>query len=319
MAGKLFDRRVSLEFIDRDNQTDILAIDNPEIYDQEPIHITFQVSKQLSTEPNTAYIEIYNLSDSSAARINFRKPVIGLEVPVAVKDKTLLFKFGKRVNLYAGYGAEAGRIFSGVVVSAITSFEGPVKVTRIECRNVFYELMQQRVKKTFAKGELKSNAILSILSEIGATVDAKAKTELKQRLAGQTFKDTVNVENTAYNIISQINRGSLGAFNIFFDDIGASFTPKGVANTDPPVVYDAELGQIIGTPEPNETGVEFKVHLDNALHLSSRVTLLSKTIQSFFQSGKFIVTTVTHVGSNRADGPFESRVSALFDRGNQVI
>jgi hypothetical protein len=304
MTELLFNRDVRVELTDRDDPSDQVIIEDPGLPGKEPIKITFQVDKQLSTEPNRAFIEIYNLADSTAARINFRKPI-------------LEFNFGRKVDLFAGYQDRAKKIFSGVVISAITSREGPVKITRIEARNIFYELMQLPITRTFAVGELKQNAVLSILGDIGATIEGKAKAKLIERLAGEVFKDTLTIKGTAYNVINQINRGLLGVVNVYFDDIGASFNPIGIPLDEPPTIYDATLGQIIGTPEPTEIGANFVVPLDNDLRLSSPVILLSDTIQAFFASGRFVVKTATHVGSNRADGPFQTRASAVFDRTNQ--
>ena len=305
MTDFLFDREVSVEFINRDDPSDVVTVDDPGIIGREPLKITFQVEKQVSTEPNRAFIEIWNLADDTAARINFRKPL-------------LEFRFGRKVNLFAGYREQSKKIFSGVVISAITRGEPPLKVTRIECRNIFYELMQLPIQRTFTKGDQKSHAILNILKDIGATVEGAAKGVLRTRLAGQVFKDTVKFEGSAYNVIDKINRGALGTINVYFDDIGTSFNPVGVASDDPVIIYDAEEGQLIGVPEPTEIGADFKVLLNNELKISQLVVLISNAIESFFSNGHFVVKQVIHNGSNRADGPFESRVSSIFDRTNQA-
>ncbi len=304
MPGSLFNRQIRLEFIDRADPSDVVEIDDPQIPGKEPLKITFQSDKQLATEPARAFIEIWNLADNTAARINFRKPV-------------LAFEYGRKVNLFAGYGDQTKKIFSGVVVSAITSREGAIKITRVESRNIFYELMQLPIKRTATKGSSKSKFVLDILSDIDATIEGKARTLLNQRLAGQAFNETLNFQGTAYSIIDKINRGLLGVVNVFFDDIGTSFNPVGIPNNEPVRIYDARAGEIIGTPEPNEIGVEFKVPLDNDLKLGSPVLLLSDTVRAFFSKSQFVVKSVTHVGSNRAKEPFESRVTAVFNRTNQ--
>jgi len=304
MTDLLFNREVIVKFTDRDNPADVVVIDDPKIPGKEPIKIDFQVEKQVSTEPNRADITFWNLSNDTAAKINFRKPI-------------LEFKFGRKVDLFAGFEGRSKRIFSGVVIAAITTREGKLKITRVECRNIFYELMKLPINKTFAKGQLKSNAVLEILKEIDAVIDSKAKGVLISRMAGQVFKTATTFKGTAYNVINEINRGLLGVVNIYFDDIAASFNPVGVPLDEPAIIYDQETG-LLGSPKPTEIGVDFVVQLDNELKISSPVLLLSDTISSFFPSGRFVVKRVTHAGTNRADGDFDSRVVSVFDRTKQI-
>lgn len=305
MTNFLFDRDVTVKIINREVPSDIITIENPRIKGKEPIYIDFQVEKQVSTEPNKADINIYNLSDDTAAKINFRRPILS-------------FNFGKKIELYAGYLGRSKKIFSGVITSAITSRNGNTKITRIECRNIFYELMQLPINETFAAGQSKEKAVLKILNSIGATVDAQAKTTLRQRLAGQVFKEKVTYsKKTAYNVIEEINKNFFSFINIYFDDIGVSFNPIGLPLDQAPIFYSQENG-LLGTPKPHEKGTEFTVLLDNDLKMSAPVTIASDTIRAFFQTGNFVVRRIIHAGTNRSDGVFESRADSVFDRTNEL-
>lgn len=316
MAETLFNREVRVVFTDRDNPSDIVTIEDPKIADKEPIRIDFQVEKELAfSQVNRAFIEIYNLSDSTAAKINFRKPVLDL---VKFIDQ----RYGRKVDLFAGYNpddkpaAEAGtvrKIFSGVVVSAITSREGPLNVTRIECFNVFYELMRQAVKIAVDAKEEKSSVALRVLRRIGANIDAKSKAALIERLRGRNYGDATTLQGTAYDVLNKINRGLLGIATINFDDVATSFNPVGVPNDEQERFYSQGSG-LIGTPKPTETGCEFIVQLDNELKLGTPVALDSRTILSFDKLGKYVVKQVIHSGSNDASGDFQSRVTAVFNR-----
>jgi hypothetical protein len=313
MANFLYNRSVRVVLTDRDDPTDIITIENPKI--------DFQVEKQISIEPNRADIDIYNLSDDTASKINFRKPLFE-------------FKFGRKVELFAGYkdgGLDlAKKIFSGVVISAITSAESPLKITRLECRNIFFELMQLPIKETAAKGELKADFIIKLLRKIGASVSpgdpaagikADQIAPLRARFNGETFADATNYSGTAYSVIDEISRGFFSKVNIYFDDIGVSFNPIGVPLNETPIIYDKETG-LIGTPQPTEIGADFSVMLDPELKMSMPVILSSDTIQAFFQSGsnvlsqsgRLVVKKVIHAGSNRTDGSFETRASSVFER-----
>jgi len=319
MTDFLFNREVRVEFTNRDDPDDVVVIGTPDpttgvqvpkIIGAEPLKIDFQVEKQLSTEPNRADIDISNLSDDSASKINFRKP-------------TLAFRYGRRADIFAGYEGRIKKIFSGVVISAITSREGAIKVTRIECRNIFYELMQLPINRSFAKGDLKSNAILTIIKDIGGMITPQGRNTLNSRLSGQTFKDATNFTGTAYNIINEISRGLLSSVVISFDDVATSFNPVGIPLDEPPTIYDQFTG-LLGTPQPTEIGADFRIMLDPDLKISSPVLLLSDTIQAFFgagteftTTGRFVVKQLIHSGTNRADGVFESRVISVFNRTNQ--
>lgn len=319
MTDFLFNRNVRLVFTNRDDPSDVLTIEDPKIVGAEPLKIDFQVEKQLSTEPNRADIDISNLSDDSASKINFRK-------------RFLEFTYGRKVEIFADYegrekkifpGLFIKKIFTGIVIGANTSREGTIKITRVECRNIFYELMQLPISRTFGKGESKSSAILSILKDIDAKIDARGRAVLNSRLEGQVFKDSTNFEGTAYNVINEINRGLLSNATIYFDDVATSFNPIGIPLDDEDIVYDASKGQILGTPQPTEIGVDFTIPLDPDLKMSSPVLLLSDTVRSFFKSGseftgsgRFVVKQIIHSGTNRADGVFQSRVISVFNREN---
>ena len=320
MTDFLFNREVRVEFTNRDDPDDVVVIGTPDpsvgeqvpkIIGAEPLKIDFQAAKQLSTEHNRADIDISNLSDDSASKINFRKP-------------TLAFRFGRKVEIFAGYEGRIKKVFSGVVISAITSREAAIKVTRIECRNIFYELMQLPINRSFAKGLLKSEAILSIIKDIGAVITPQGRNTLNSRLSGQVFKDPTNFLGTAWNVINQINRGLTSSVVISFDDVATSFNPVGIPLDEPPTIYDQSTG-LLGTPQPTEIGADFKIMLDPDLKISSPVLLLSDTIQAFFgagteftTTGRFVVKQIVHSGTNRADGVFESRVISVFNRTNQI-
>lgn len=316
MTDLLFNREVKVEFIDRDNPADVVKIEDPKIPGKEPIKIDFQVEKQLSTEPNRADINFWNLSDDTAAKINFRKPI-------------LVFKFGRRVDLSAGYEGRSKKIFSGVVIAAITSREGKLKITRVECRNIFYELMNLSINVTVSKGTPKAQFVIDLIKKIGGNlgssdpslgVPSKFEKIIRQRLAGAEFTDATTFSDTAYNIINKINRGLLGTVNIYFDDIGTSFNPVGIPLDEPETVYNQNTG-LLGTPKPTDIGADFIVQLDTELKLGSPVRLESDTIKAFANSGKrfntagkFVTKRIIHAGTNRADGDFQTRVASVFDR-----
>lgn len=308
MIQRLFKREVTAVFADRQNTSDIVKIGNPDVPGKEPLRIDFQVEKELALGTlNRADLTIYNLSDSTAAKINFRKPVL---------DQTRFQeqRFGRKVEIFAGYKGFARRIFKGIVVSAITSKKGTVKQTVIQCINDFYEVMNTKIAESFSAGSSKSQAIMTIISKIGLPISAAAKSQLQARMAGQVFKDETNLEGTAYSVINKINRSALGIVNVSFGDTGVRFNPVGIPLEGEPELFYNQNNGLIGTPQPTDIGCNFTVQLDNELKIGSPVSIDSETIRSFFALGKFVARQIIHDGSNYADGDFQSRVVSVFNR-----
>lgn len=301
----LFDRVIRIEFENRDTGEKFFVGNSPESSKgpktafNEVNKITFQVEKQISTEPNVAFVEIFNLSDSTRAKINFRQDV-------------RVLKFGNKINIVAGYRGEEKRIFSGVIVAANSPKEGPTFVTRINARNIFYELMSQKIVKTAAKGELRSSFIIKILEDIGATLADGSEQFIKERLGDSKFKDATTYVSSAASVINDINSNLVDRINIYFDDVGVNFNPLGVA-LDIPVIEYSQKNGLIGTPEINEVGADFKILLDASMKLNSPVKLDSVTIRAINPGMKYVVKKVIHVGSNRADDVFETRCQAIYE------
>lgn len=296
------DRFVLVRFEDRDTG---------EIFEIQDLKITFQVEKQISTEPNVARIQIYNLADETQAKINFKQSVLALE-------------FGKRVDLIAGYKGQEKVIFTGVIVAAITRKEGPLFITDINVRNIFYELVGKKINIAVSKGELKYKIVLKILDSIGATVERSSILPMRERLKNEQgedskYKTNTTLFGTAQTIIQEINNGLIDRLLIHFDDIGVNFNPLGVALDIPAIVYSPTTG-LIGTPEPNEVGIDFKVELDPDMRLNAPIIINSVTVRAIIESdvsgegtGRYVAKKVIHNGSNRADGPFETSTSAIYE------
>jgi len=308
MSQRLFNREVSVVFTNRADISDVIRIEDPKITGKEPVKIDFQVEKQLALGTlNRADLTIINLSDDTASKINFRKPVTDI---VKLQKQ----RFGRMVEIFAGYEGQSRRIFKGLITSAITSKKGAVKLTDIECMNDFYETMNTHITESFSAGTTKSAAILKILKIIDSPVSVNAEKQLKSRLTGRVFKDETSFSDTAYNVISAINRGVIGLVNVSFGDVGARFNPVGIPNENEDDIFYNQNNGLMETPQPTEIGTDFIVQLDNDLRIGSPVAIDSPTINAFYDIGKFVVRQIIHTGSNYAEGEFQSRVTSVFNR-----
>lgn len=293
MTDFLFDRSVIIEFEDREdlNAPPFNITDNK---------IDFQVEKQISTEPNSAFIDIYNLSDDTAQKINFRKEI-------------LLVKFGKTIKIRAGFRGREKKIFQGVIIGANTLREGVNKITRIEGRNLYYELQAKKIKKTASKGQLKAQFIINIIQkDIGADLADGSRTFIFKTFGKEVFKDSTTFFGPAAQVINKLSQGLLSKILIAFDDSGVTFNPLGVALAVPSIQYSPRTG-LIGTPQPTETGLDFKVVLDNELRINIPVIVQAETVRNLKDGHGYVVKKVIHAGINRAEGVWESRVESIFN------
>jgi hypothetical protein len=291
MTDFLFDRSTILEFEDR------VTGEQFNITDQK---IDFQVEKQISTEPNTANIDIYGLSDETAQKINFRKQI--LEV-----------RYGKTIKIKAGYRDREKKIFQGVVIGANTIRDGVEKITRIEARNLWFELQAKQVKKTAAQGQPKADFIIGIIrDDIGAELPAESIKYITETLGNETFKDVTTYFGPARQVVDKISNNLLSKIIINFDDAGVNFQPIGIALDVPPLEYGPRTG-LKGTPHPTETGLDFTVQLDNEARINRLVIVQSDTVRSLNDGGIYVIKKAIFAGVNRADGPWETRYESVFD------
>lgn len=293
MTDFLFDRSVIIEFEDRED------LSAPP-FNINANKIDFQVEKQISTEPNSAFIDIYNLSDETAQKINFRKEI-------------LLVKFGKTIKIRAGFRGREKKIFQGVIIGANTLREGVDKITRIEARNLYYALQAKRVKRTAAKGQLKGQLIIDIITkDIGADLPRESRAFIFETLGREVFKDHTTFFGPAAQVINKLSLGLLSKILIAFDDSGVTFNPLGVALNVPSLRYGPRSG-LIGTPQPTETGLDFKVTMDNELRINIPVIVQADTVRNLRDGHGYVVKKVLHAGINRAEGVWESRVESIFN------
>ncbi len=292
MTDFLFDRSVILIFEDRDTGETFRITDQK---------IDFQVEKQISTEPNSAAVDIYGLSDNTAQKINFRKRINQV-------------KFGKTIKILAGYGDRERKIFQGVIVGANTLRRGVNKITRIEGRNIYYELQTKRINKTAAKGQLKARFIVDIITkDIGASLPDTSRDYIFDVLGRERFKDFTTYFGPASQVINKISDNLLSKIVVAFDDAGVIFNRLGVALPIPAIRYSPRAGGLIGTPEPTETGLDFTVQLDNELRINSPVIVQADTVRALKDGGGYVVKKIIHAGINRAEGAWESRVESIFN------
>lgn len=289
---------------------------------QKQHYITFQIEKQVSSEPNSAYIDVYNIA-SKAGILDFRFDPNGIH-------------FGAQVTVNAGYiGEGLTQLFTGVITNANTFKAPPNYITRMEIRNIYFELMKRRVKIKVDKGFPKYAAVLKCINQIGGDVSEESKVFIAQKLAGAVYEKPEVIEDTAENFLSRISATFPKRIVIYWDDAGVAFNPVGIANKTRPIKTVSIANGLIGTPQVLQTGYSFEKRVDGSFRINDRVIIQSETVQraqlasggatqfNIFQgpsnrANYTVVKKIIHSGDNRS-GDFKTSMETVFiDEINRV-
>lgn len=283
---------------------------------QKQHYITFQIEKQVSSEPNSAYIDVYNIA-SKAGILDFRFDPNGIH-------------FGAQVTINAGYigQGELTQLFTGVITNANTFKAPPNYITRMEIRNIYFELMKRRVKIKVDKGFPKYAAVLKCINQIGGFISAESQADISERLAGAVYEKSEVIEDTAENFLSRISATFPNRIVIYWDDAGVAFNPVGIANKTRPIKTVNIANGLIGTPQVLQTGYSFEKRVDGSFRINDRVIIQSETVQrAQLAAGGFtnfnpfqgenkrsdytVVKKIIHSGDNRS-GDFKTSVETAF-------
>lgn len=280
---------------------------------QPQVMIKFQIEKQVSSEPNRAFLEMHNLSDAHANALDFRYD------PYASV-------FGPRITITGGFFNQFGvpdvsQLYSGVVSQGLTTEEGPNRVTRIECLNVYYELMRRPVSYLAVEGTTKADAILAIIRNAGGIIEAGQDAAIRANLGGAVYDEDENIKGTLDSVLTKFSKGLQRRIVVYWDDAGVSFDPLGAIKAGRPVKLVSEQTGLIGIPKATTSGFEYETRLDGSYRIGDPVKITSRATGRFFaaqggpQNIERINTTsvskVIHSGDNR-EGPFKTSISTKF-------
>lgn len=276
---------------------------------QPQVFIKFQVEKQVSSEPNNASLELYNLSEEHAGAIDFKFDPYALN-------------FGPQVTIKGGFIEDGiNQMYSGVIVQALTTFDAPNYVTRVECRNIYYELMRRPVKYQVAAGQTKANTILEIIKGAGGFVEAGQETALRNNMNGAVYDEDELIEGTLDSVLSAFSKGLPRRIVVFWDDAGVSFDPLGLPTEGRETKIVSEETGLIGTPKATTSGLEYETRLDPTFRINDPIKVISKTTDRLAlasggaagidRSDITVGSKIIHSGDNR-EGDFKTSVTTKF-------
>jgi hypothetical protein len=276
---------------------------------QPQIFVKFQVEKQVSSEPNSASLEIYNLSEEHSGAIDF-------------KFDPFATQFGPQVTIKGGFIEDGPKqMYSGVVVQALTTFEAPDYITRVECRNIYYELMRRPITYQAAAGQSKADAVLSIIRQAGGIIESGQDTALRTNLAGAVYDEDELIEGTLDSILTAFSKGLPRRIVVYWDDAGVSFDPLGLPTKGRETKIVSEINGLIGAPRATTSGLEYETRLDATYRINDPVKVISTTTDRLAiasggaagieRSGITVSSKIIHSGDNR-EGEFKTSVTTKF-------
>lgn len=296
------------------------------------LHVSFSVSKSLTSEPQRASVQIVNLSKTTRdliASFARRPPEVTSE---GLTVDSRVFR-GTRVTLEAGYlGISPTVIFVGDLASARSRHVATEWLTSLELGDSEVALTQAECRRAFEIATPAIDVIRYAVQVLGMQLGpAPIPTAIAQYVLQKGFVAYGKARDTIDAILagcapdlSQLNALARGVVTIgsFFDaftgtapltnpvgwwaeDGLAYFLERGFALPAQPVVVspEAEAGavRLLERPERlDEGGVRVRMLLHPALRIGRPLQVISKEL-----AGSFRVEALSHTGDNRT-GPFES-------------
>jgi len=266
-------------------------------WEPEALRMTFEVDLKGYLSGQAFWfckVELYNLSPQLCAQ--------------------LIDSQGGTIKLSAGYMVEGryGVIFEGTIYQpmfervAVTD----AKIT-LWCYTGLAETIGNYVTLRGDKGMTQSAIIQRICA--GANTPIKIGGFDTTALATTRLPRARPVFGNPHKFIDEVAEANSLVSWYGFDGLGIS---KLDAATDTPEIeYDANSGQIIGTPRQTQYGVDFTVLLDNRLRIAQPPQLVALTNTQIAQlsyqppgyrpyldpSGKYLVNGVQHVGDTKGE------------------
>ena len=302
-ASDLWGRRVRL-----------LIEGETEVIDLSECRISFQTRNADTMAPNTLYVRVYNLSQSTASRIANGK----------IEYKTITLEAG-----YQGsnqYGQNYGVIFHGTVKQTAVGKESPVdSYVDLWAADGDVWHNQATINKAFAAGVTQKEVFEAVYEKNASLPYAN---DASGYLAG--IPPTALLRGKVlFGMARAHGRNWMknNDFSVSIQSGKVTMTPVRGYRQGEAVVLNARTG-LIGVPEATQDGVMVQCLLNPKLHIGNLVKIereaisritgnthgltygLSESVATTTDEGIYRVLTCEHVGDTRAT-PWYSRLTCL--------
>lgn len=238
---------------------------SPKIIDG--LRITFGIEKTNEPHPNTAQIEIYNLSEHTRSQLEGK---------------------GTRVLLEAGYQQNIATVFQGNVTKVVHKIAGPDIITTIEGGDGDNVFRNARIDRGFPPGTSHAQIFDDLANAMQLPMSAQVGIPQGQFAHGLTLSGYVR-DHLDYLTDKDSLEWSI-------QDETLQIVPRRQSTVDAIVVLSPTTG-LVGSPNKTKDGVEFTSLLQPRLRPGRRVQVDSRLLQGLFK-----VRKVTHKGdAHRGD------------------
>jgi len=231
---------------------------------------TFSIEKTEDRSPNSAAIEIYNLSLAKRQAVQIK---------------------GYPVIVEAGYVSRKDRLFYGKLEVADSNRDGTSWVTKIEARDGEYEFASKRINQAFGPGTTLQSLLLRLAAEAGLGLGNSAVKFAAPLRGLVAFKTGVVVSGKVSTILDQYV--SAAGYTWSVQDGQLQVLAPEETTLEEVVQLTATTG-LIGSPEKGEDGgITARSLLTGAIRPGRRVTVFSEQPG---KSGTFKVGRTQYVG-----------------------
>jgi hypothetical protein len=247
------------------------------------LHFSFKIEKTTEPKPNTATIDVYNISQTTKAKLEQKNNVVILQVGYRGLDV-----FPKFETLFIGDITDSGVTVdrSGATIKyTFTAMDGIKKY-----KNAI-------INKSYSQG-VTSDIIISDLANImGLTISYIGVSEFKLYQHGYAASGKVST------ILDEITKSINAEWSINNYELIITQKNKPAAKTA--ILISANTG-LIGSVSKTEKGIQFKTLLNPKLQPFSPISVESLTIKGFYR-----IERVVHVGETSSAGEWISQVEAI--------
>lgn len=187
----------------------------------EDLRVSFKVRKTSKKEPNTAEIQVYNLSEDTRASLQKKHIAVILE---------------------AGYAGALAQLYSGDSRYIDQVMEGPDWVTKIQCGTGERAFQYRRVNMSFSQGTRVVDVIARVAEALGFPVRGLENLESLTERFLTGYVSAGKVANELDHLLK--SRG----FEWSIQDGQLQILPVGGATADSAILLTPETG-LIGSPE----------------------------------------------------------------------
>lgn len=231
------------------------------------LRVKYEVEKTNESNPNTATIKIYNLSEATRSKLEQPKTKITLEI---------------------GYRDISDVVFRGDVTKAVHEQEGDVDiVTTLECGDGDNNFRTGKISRGFPPGSSTTQIIEALIQASGLARGPVVG------VPPTTYPDGYSIHGMVRAELDNICKKNKLEWSIQNEAI--QILPRFLPVPGAPLIISVDTG-LVGKPNKTDKGVEFKTLINPQIAPGKMVTLQSK-----FVSGSFKVRKVKFVGDSQQE------------------